>query len=91
MKTKLIILLILIAFITPLHGWDGDDMTGGKLPKFGTVCKDSIVYSEPSTNGWELGAVKIGDIVRLRDNSYPDGTWVMIEPAKWIPIEAVCW
>ena len=89
MKTKLIVFYILIAFITPLHDWG--DMTGGTLPRFGTVCKDTIIYSEPSVNGWELGAVRVGDVVRLRDNSQPDGTWVMIEPAKWIPIEAVCW
>lgn len=89
MKYKIIILVIFIAFITPLLG--RKEVTGGVLPRTGIICKDTYVYSEPSTNGWMLGRQVIGDVVRLRENSYPDGTWVMIAPAEWIPIEAVCW
>ena len=70
---------------------DGDVIIGNKLPEWGTVCGDTEVRGGPDAGIYNvLYTIPDGTKVRLRDQSKPTGEWVMIEPAQWIPITALC-
>ena len=70
---------------------DGDVIMGNKLPEWGTVCGDAEVRGGPDAGIYGvLYIIPDGTSVRLRDQSKPTGEWVMIEPAQWIPITALC-
>lgn len=70
---------------------DGDIITGVSLPRFGTLCEEAEVRGGPDAAIYKpLYVLPAGERVRLREQSNPTGEWVMIEPAKWIPLKAVC-
>ena len=70
---------------------DGDVIMGNKLPEWGTVCGDTEARGGPDAGIYGvLYIIPDGTSVRLRDQSSPTGEWVMIEPARWIPITALC-
>ena len=70
---------------------DGDVIMGNKLPEWDTVCGGAEVRGGPDAGIYGvLYIIPDGTSVRLRDQSKPTGEWVMIEPARWIPITALC-
>ena len=70
---------------------EGDVIMGNRLPQYGTICGDAEVRGGPDAGIYGvLYIIPDGTSVRLRDQSSPTGEWVMIEPARWIPITALC-
>ena len=61
------------------------------LPDWGKVCITSDVRGGPDVMYPVLYSVVEGTHVRLHDQSRPDGTWVSIAPAQWIPLSSLCW
>jgi hypothetical protein len=93
----LVLILVLVAFITPLQqndteyrSIDGDVFTGGQLPYWGTLCSDAHVYGDPYGLAAPLQTLPAGEIVALHELSKPDSSWVMIGPAQWVALSSVC-
>jgi hypothetical protein len=61
------------------------------LPDWGTVCAPAIVRGGPGENYPEMYSIGVGTHVRIHDQSMPDGNWVSIKAARWIPLDSVCW
>lgn len=68
---------------------EGDVIMGISLPRHGTLCSDVEVRGNPQEWSKPLYTLTEGEVVRLREQSYA-GDWVMIAPAEWIPLAAVC-
>jgi hypothetical protein len=84
---KLILSMLVLCLVIIV---DGDVVTGNSLPDWGTVCIASEVRSGPEMLYPVIGSISAGETVRLHDQSRPDGTWVSIAAAQWIPIKALC-
>ena len=60
------------------------------LPPYGVICTATHVYGEPEGT-LVLYSVSVGQIVQLREQPrFAHRDWVMINPAEWIPLSAVC-
>jgi hypothetical protein len=86
----LIVAFAFFAFHSEVRVEDGVVM-GNSLPRFGTACGDVAVRGTPSMEFDPLYVLADGSRVRLREQSHgADRSWVMIAPAEWIPIGALC-
>ena len=102
MKKTLLILFLLLTFVTPLKGADstrglsvitmeGDVIMGNTLPRYGELCETTTVHGSPADDSKVLYSVVNGTTVRLREQSHGDDrSWVMIAPANWIRLSALC-
>ena len=81
--------LALAAYIEPMN-CKPLDAYGGQLPRYGMVNAFVEVRGGPRNEAEGLYTLTPGTRVQLRDSSRPDGAWVMIAPAEWMPLEAVC-
>ena len=60
------------------------------LPGYGTICTETYVYGSPEGTQ-VLYSVSVGDVVQLREQPrFNHRDWVMIKPAQWIPLAAIC-
>ena len=80
---KLLFALILIIFL------DGDVFAGNALPMWGEICTQTGVYGDPYGLHVPLYSLPVGEKVRLHELSRGE-PWVMIKPALWIPLQALC-
>ena len=99
---KLFVLIVLLgAVIMPVQASDTeyhpqivieDDMyISGQLPQYGKLCLSADVRGGPDENIYDvIETLPIGAVVSLHELSKPDGTWVMIQRARWIPLSAIC-
>lgn len=62
---------------------------GGTLPMWGEICTETGVYGDPYSLHKPMYTLPVDARVRLHELSH-GGTWVMIQPAKWIPLQALC-
>lgn len=70
---------------------ENDVITGNALPRYGTLCEQAEVRSAPYSYGVVLYTLPKGEEVRLREQSHGDDrSWVMIKPARWIKLSALC-
>lgn len=102
MKNILLILFVLLTFVTPLKGADsprglsvvtmeGDVITGNTLPRYGELCEKTPVRGSPAEDSAVLYTLPAGEVVRLREQSHGDDrSWVMIAPANWVRLSALC-
>lgn len=67
---------------------DGDTATVS-LAQYGELCTDTDVYGGTWDGATVLYSIHKGEIVRLRELS-TDGSRVMIAPAEWIKLSALC-
>lgn len=69
-----------------------DDMyVSGQLPQYGRLCFSADVRGGPDETIYEvIETLPVGTVVPLHELSKPDGTWVMIQRARWIPLSAIC-
>lgn len=67
-------------------------VTGNTLARWGELCTVTPVYGGPDTTIYDpLYEIPDGTLVRLHELSRgEDRSWVMIEPARWIRISALC-
>ena len=84
MKRLIIVLMFVFLFL------DGDVFTGNNLPLWGKVCTKTGVYGDPYGLHAPLYFLPIGEKVRLHELSQSGEPWVMIKPALWIPMQALC-
>lgn len=89
MKHLLVIAFALFAYIEPVH-CKPLNTYGGQLPRWGVVGETVQVVSSPRDEASPLYTLPIGSRVRLRELSRPTGEWVMIAPAEYVRLEAVC-
>lgn len=66
---------------------EDDVIMGNTLPYWGEICTDTKVYGDPYGLTEALYSVPSGEKVTLRELY---GAWVMIAPANWIQLSAVC-
>ena len=102
MKKYLILLVILLSFITPKNvdtfrnglsvvTMEGDVITGNTLPRYGELCEITPVRGSPADDSVVLYTLPAGVVVRLREQSHGDDrSWVMIAPANWVRLSALC-
>lgn len=97
--TLFIVVFVLSALITPLQSGQpahptpesGDGVyRGGQLPPSGTLCADTPIYGNVGGTGATYGMLHKGDVVSLREMAQGGHNWVMIDRARWIPLDAVC-
>lgn len=70
---------------------ENDVIMGNTLPAYGTLCEDVGVQGNPHDGFEVLYTLPAGEVVRLREQSRgADRSWVMIKPAHWIKISALC-
>lgn len=71
---------------------DGDVLTRFSLPPFGTLCDSVAVRGGPDASIYApLYFLPAGETVALREQpKRANRDWVMIAPAEWIPLEALC-
>lgn len=63
---------------------------GNTLPHTGVTCEETAVYVSPEEVGLPLSILSIHTTVRLHELSRGVQGWVMIEPAQWIKLSALC-
>ncbi len=102
MKKYLIIFVILLSFITPKNvdtfrnglsvvTMEGDVIMGNTLPRYGELCEKTPVRGSPADDSAVLYTLPAGVVVRLREQSHGDDrSWVMIAPANWVRLSALC-
>lgn len=76
--------------IQSVVSFEDEVITGVSLPDWGTVCVATEVRGGPDEMYPVLYSVSIGERVRIHDQSRPDGTWVSIKAARWIPLKSLC-
>ena len=70
---------------------EDDIYMGGQLPQYGKLCYSADVRGGPDEIVYEvIETLPVGTVVSLHELSKPDGTWVMIQRARWIPLRAIC-
>ncbi|HLF66173.1 MAG TPA: hypothetical protein VI522_01005 [Gammaproteobacteria bacterium] len=69
---------------------EGDVVVGNALPDWGTVCINADVRGGPHEMYAARYSVVVGQTVRIHDQSRPDGTWVSIGVAEWMPLKNLC-
>lgn len=77
--------------VAPVVTLEDDVITGVGLPEWGTVCTASDVRGGPDEMYPVRYSVLVGERVRLHEASKPDGSWVSIGAAQWMPIKNLCW
>ena len=93
---KALILFLLIGCIFPKTTIlsnpiiEDDVIISNTLPDWGTVCIASDVRGGPDGMYPIRYSVSIGDRLRLHELSNPDGTWVSIGAAEWMPLKNLC-
>lgn len=85
----IVFVLALSAFIEPVH-CKPLNTYGGQLPRWGVIGEAVSVVDSPRDDANLLYTLPAGFHVRLRELSRPTGEWVMIAPAEYIRLEAVC-
>jgi hypothetical protein len=94
MMNNLLIALLFIhgsasAHYVPRHH-DSDVATIPSLPAYGILCESVNVMNEPR-GSLILSTLPKGETVQLREQPrFTNRDWVMIAPAQWIPLSAVC-
>lgn len=69
---------------------ENEIITGNTLPRFGVLCEDASVQGNPHDGFETLYILSKGTKVRLRDQGGDGRSWVMIAPAHWIRMSALC-
>jgi len=69
---------------------ENDVIISNALPDWGTVCIASDVRGGPDEMYDVRYSVSVGERVRIHDQSRPDGTWVSIGAAQWLPLKNLC-
>lgn len=71
---------------------ENEALTGLSLPPFGTLCQDTPVLGGPDADIYQpIYTLKAGETVALREQPvFEHRDWVMIAPAEWIPLSALC-
>jgi hypothetical protein len=77
--------------IAPIVTVQDGVIIGNTLPMWGTMCKAEAVRGGPDMSYPISYSVGVGERVRLHEPSNPDGTWVSIGAAQWVPINSLCW
>lgn len=72
---------------------ENDVLIRVSLPAYGELCESTPVRGGPDAEIYKpLYILPIGNVVQLREQ--PEITprdWVMIKPARWIQLSAICW
>ncbi len=70
---------------------EGDVIMGNVLPRYAVVCEETYVHGNPQGD-YPLYRIQTGSQVRLREmyGPYNEPAWVMIKPAEWLPMSALC-
>ncbi len=93
---KYLFLFLLICYVTPSKSMQSnvivqdDVIISNALPDWGRVCIASDVRGGPDEMYPVRYSVSIGERVRIHDQSRPDGTWVSIGVAEWLPLKNLC-
>ncbi len=69
---------------------EDDVIISNSFPDWGTICITSDVRGGPDESYPFLYSVLVGKVVRIHDQSRPDGTWVSIGVAEWLPLKNLC-
>lgn len=94
---SVVLIVLLIANITPLMSVtnpvvavENDVIVGISLPPYGVLCHDVDVKGSPEGLN-TLYTLRSGETVELREQpKWEHRDWVMIAPAEWIPLSALC-
>ena len=76
--------------LQPVVTVENEVITGVSLPDWGTVCIASDVRGGPDEMYPVLYSVTAGTRIRIHDQSRPDGAWVSIGAAQWLPLKNLC-
>lgn len=83
---KLLVTLLSIILMVAID----DIATVPTLPDWGRVCVASEVRSGPDIFYPVVDSLDVGQRVRIHDQSRPNGNWVSIAVARWIPLKNIC-
>ena len=98
MNRFFLLLVLLIGCVTPIKKPNTeyqpviiDDVYWiPNLPQWGEICIATDVYGNPYGLDKPKYSLEIGEVVRLHELSRPDGTWVSIGAAQWMPLKNLC-
>lgn len=70
----------------------GDVIMSNTLPRYGLICEPGTYVHGNPQGDYPLYILEPGAQVRLREmySTYNKPAWVMIKPAEWIPLTALC-
>lgn len=77
--------------VEPAHETDYDEIISKQLPRYGVLCKSVYVHGNPQGD-YPLYRLEVGTQLRLREmySTFNNPAWVMVKPAEWIPMSALC-
>lgn len=87
MNSLIALVIIFGSYATPVAG---DVAAFPSLPAYGVLCQETEVMNAPE-GSTVLYVLPVDTRVQLREQPrfrYRD--WVMIRPAEWIPLAAIC-
>lgn len=90
MNSLIALVIIFGSYSTPIQLQpiiDGDVLISNTLSYWGEICTDAKIYDDPYGLHKTQYSVYVGETVTLREQHEQ---WVMIKPAKWIPLSALC-
>lgn len=83
---KMVVAALLVIFIS----YEGDVVSPPSLPGYGVLCRATDVMNAPE-GSTVLYTLPSGASVQLREQPrFAFRDWVMIQPAEWIPLAAIC-
>ena len=94
---KIIKVLLLIGFVTPLFNsgniitFDGEVITGNRLPKFGVLCETAHVHPAPTEDTAPLYDIPRGTRLRIIEQSRGGlRNYAMIKTGEWVILSSFC-
>ena len=69
---------------------EGGVVMGNTLPRYGVLCEAANVQGNPHDGCKVIYTLPKGERVRLREQGGEGRAWVMIAPANWIRLTALC-
>jgi hypothetical protein len=99
MKNYIALMFVLIMLVEPVRALVpitsqvtviDNVIMGNTLPRYGVLCEDTNVQGNPHDGFATLYTLQKGETVRLREPGGDGHAWVMIAPAQWIRITALC-
>lgn len=97
-KTIVLIIICLIAFVTPIGEREpvsaeisvvGDVIFGISLPDWAVTCSEAPVYSYPDGSAEIIGTLPGGELVRIREGS-KNNEFAMIAIGEWVKTVDLC-
>lgn len=87
MNSLLIGLILFVSYSAPI---EAEVANSPSLPGYGVLCQAADVMNAPEGSA-VLYTLPSGASVKLREQPrFAFRNWVMIKPAEWIPLAAIC-